>query len=116
MTVHHMLDEGWGRMSGAHFFCVHGILYMAHTLRCQIRLITLARVPHIRFESYFVECFRTDNAAAFLRLIIIRRNGQLLSDLNHVRVIQLVTVCIKDTHVFVRFAVKLAADFRERIA
>src|SRR4029434_10467521 len=47
---------------------------------------------------------------------LFRRNNQLLPWLNLVRVRELVAVGVIDAHVFVRAAVKLLADFRERVA
>src|SRR5215510_14519918 len=50
------------------------------------------------------------------RSLLFRRNNQLLPWLNFVRVRELIAVGVKDAHVFVRAAVKLLADFRERVA
>src|SRR5262245_24849518 len=48
--------------------------------------------------------------------LLLRRNNQLLPWLNLVRVGEPVAISVKDAHVFVRAAVKLQADFRERVA
>src|SRR5215813_10729676 len=50
------------------------------------------------------------------RSLLFRRNDQLLPWPNLVRVRDRVAVCVKDAHVFVRAAVKLHADLRERVA
>jgi len=42
--------------------------------------------------------------------------GQLLTDLNLVGVVQCAAISVEDTHVFVRVAIELLADLRERIA
>lgn len=48
--------------------------------------------------------------------LLSRWNRQLLSHLNLVRITQLVTVCVVNTHVLVRVPIKLFADFRQVIA
>src|SRR5262245_20729744 len=50
------------------------------------------------------------------RALSFRRNNQLLPWLNLVRVRERVAVGVKDAHVFIRAAVKLLADLRERVA
>src|SRR5215510_4499945 len=50
------------------------------------------------------------------RALSFRRNNQLLPRLNLVRVRERVAVGVKDAHIFVRAAVKLLADLRERVA
>src|SRR3954447_26382286 len=44
------------------------------------------------------------------------RDHQLLAGLNFVRIGEAVAIGLEDLHVFIRVAVKLFADFRERIA
>ncbi len=58
---------------------------------------------------------RDSRSDPFRLRIVIRRNRQLLTDLNLVRIFQRGPVGVKDAHILVRILVEFLADLRERV-